>query len=75
MLCIEHAHASTRGGNGSMTAGSDHGSAAKGSAIGLEVAGSGLVSCCFSSPSSLLCVVHYLVFHQYHHGTYVDHLH
>ena len=32
--------------------GSDHGSAAKGSAIDLEFAGSGLVSCCFSFPSS-----------------------
>ena len=47
-----------------MVAGSDHGSAAKGSAIDLEVAGSGLVSCCFSFlPLSLPCVVHYLVFH------------
>ena len=46
-----------------MVAGSDHGSAAKGSAIDLEVAGSGPVSCCFSFPSAFLpCVVHYLVF-------------
>ena len=35
-----------------MVAGSGHGSAAKGSAIDLEVAGSGPVSCCFSFPSS-----------------------
>ena len=37
-----------------MDAGSDHGSAAKGSAIDLEVAGSGPVGCCFSVPSSFL---------------------
>ena len=30
-----------------MDAGSDHGTAAEGLAIDLEVAGSGLVSCCF----------------------------
>ena len=41
-----------------MDAGSDHGSAAKGSAIDLEVAGSVPVSYCFSP-----CVVLYLVFH------------
>ena len=35
-----------------MDAGGDLGSAAKGSATGLEVAGSGLVNCCFSFPSS-----------------------
>ena len=35
-----------------MVAGSDHGSAAKGSAIDLEVAGFGPVSCCFSFSSS-----------------------
>ena len=35
-----------------MDAGSDHGSAVKGSAIDLEVAGTGLVSCCFFFPSS-----------------------
>ena len=35
MLWIEHAHTSTYRGNGLMDAGSDHGSAAKGSAIGL----------------------------------------
>ena len=34
-----------------MDAGGNIGSAAKGSAIGLEVAGSGLVSCHFSFPS------------------------
>ena len=45
-------------GNGSMDAGGDHGSAAKGSAIDLEVAGSGLVSCHFFIPFSFLsCVV------------------
>ena len=43
--------------------GSDHGSAAKGSAIDLEFAGSGLVSCCFPfPPPSSPCVVRYLVF-------------
>ena len=40
-------------GNGSMDAGCDLGLAAKGSAIDLEVAGSGLVSCCFFSFLSL----------------------
>ena len=35
-----------------MDAGSGHGSAAKGSATDLDVAGSGLVGCCFSIPSS-----------------------
>ena len=40
--------------SGLMDAGSDHGSAAKGSAIHLEVAGSVLVGCCFSIPSSFL---------------------
>ena len=46
-----------------MVADSGHGSAAKGWAIDLEVADSGLVSCCFSFlPLSLPCVVHYLVF-------------
>ena len=34
-----------------MDAGSGHGSAAKGSAIDLEVSSSGLVGCHFSSPS------------------------
>ena len=59
-----------------MVAGSDHGSAAKGSAIDLEVAGSGLVSCCFSFlPLSLPCAVHYLDFHWYISPWYVDHLH
>ena len=33
-----------------MDAGSDLGSAAKGSAVGLEVAGCGPVSCCFFIP-------------------------
>ena len=37
MLWIEQAHANTKGGNGLMVAGSGHGSAAKGSAIDLEV--------------------------------------
>ena len=37
-----------------MDAGSSHGSAAKGLAIDLEVAGSGPVGCCFSIPSSFL---------------------
>ena len=45
-------------GNGSMDADSDLGSAAKESAIGLEVAGSGLVSCRFFILFSFLpCVV------------------
>ena len=35
-----------------MDAGGNLGSAAKGLAIGLEVAGSGPVNCCFSYPSS-----------------------
>ena len=35
-----------------MDAGSDHGSATKGSAIGMEVAGSDPVSCTLSFPSS-----------------------
>ena len=53
-----------------MGAGSDHGSAAKWSAIDLEVAGSGPVSYCFPFPPlSLPCVVLYFVFHWYHHGT------
>ena len=41
-----------------MDAGSGHGSAAKGLAIDLEVAGSGPVSCCFSIPSSFptMCI-------------------
>ena len=44
-----------------MDAGINLGSAAKGSAIGLEVAGSGLVSCHFFIPFffSLPCVVLY----------------
>ena len=43
---------------GLLDAGSDHGSAAKESAIDLEVAGSGPVGCCFTIPPlSLLCVV------------------
>ena len=40
-----------------MDAGGNLGSAAKGYAIGLEVAGSGLVSYCFFIPISLPCVV------------------
>ena len=41
-----------------MDAGGDLGSAAKGSTVGLEVAGSGPVSCRFFIPFSLLpCVV------------------
>ena len=49
-----------------MDAGSGHGSAAEGLAIGLEVAGSGPVSCCFYfSLLFLTCVVHYLVFNAY----------
>ena len=43
-----------KGGNGLMDAGSDHGSAAKGLAIDLEVIGSGPVGCHFSIPSSFL---------------------
>ena len=50
-----------------MVAGSDHGSAAKGSAIDLEITGSGLVSCCFSFPPlSSPGVVCYLVLQVYH---------
>ena len=46
------------------------GSAAKGSAIGLEVAGSGPVQLPFSlPPSSLPCVVHNNAFHLCNHGT------
>ena len=53
-----------KGENGLMNAGSDHGSAAKGSAIDLEVIGSGPVGCCFSFPPlSLTCVDCYLVFY------------
>ena len=39
-----------------MDAGSGHGSAAKGSAIDLEVASSDPVSCCFSFPSSFFAM-------------------
>ena len=46
-----------------MDVGSDHGSAAKVSAKDLDVAGSGLVGCHFSLPSSLPCVVLQPVFH------------
>ena len=54
----KYAHTSTLEGNGSMDAGGDLGSAAKGLAIGLEVAGSGPVSCRFFIPFfSLPCVV------------------
>ena len=45
-----------------MDVGSGHGSAAKRSAIDLEVAGSGPVSCCFSIPSSFLTMCSYLVY-------------
>ena len=45
-----------------MVADSEYGSAAKGSAIDLEVAGCSPVGCCFFPPLSLPCVVHYLVF-------------
>ena len=38
-----------------MVAGSDHGSAAIGSAIDLEVAGSGPVGCCFPSSFFTMC--------------------
>ena len=37
-------------------AGSNHGSAGKGSAIDLEVTGSDLVSCCFSIPVSFFTI-------------------
>ena len=52
-----------KGGNGLMDAGSIHGSAAKGSGIDLEVAGSGTASCFPFPLPSLPCVVLYLVFH------------
>ena len=56
-----------------MDAGSDHGSAAKGSAIDLEVAGSGLVSCCFPFPPlPLPCVVYNLVFHKINKKAYIQ---
>ena len=51
-----------------MNAGSDHGSAAKVSAIDLEVIGSGPVGCCFSFPPlSLPCVLcfFYMIAKQY----------
>ena len=44
-----------------MDAGSDHGSAAKGSAIDLEVVGSGLVSCHLFIPFSFLTICSSLV--------------
>ena len=53
-------------------AGSDHGSAAKGSAVDLEATGywSGLVGCHFPfSPHSLPCVFLYLVFNWHYLGT------
>ena len=43
--------------NGSMDAGSDHGSTANGSVINLEVAGSGPVGCCFFFHSLLFDLV------------------
>ena len=43
-----------------MDAGSDHGSAAKGSTIDLEVAGSGLVSYCFFIPLACLSMNMYV---------------
>ena len=55
-----------------MDAGSDHGSAAKGSAVDLEATGywSGLVGCHFPfSPHSLPCVFLYLVFNWHYLGT------
>ena len=56
-----------------MDAGSDLGSAPKGSDIDLEVAGSGLFSCCFSIPFYFftMCVVLYLVFHHYSHVQFI----
>ena len=51
-----------KGGKGLMFADSGHGSAAKGLAIGLEVAGSGPVSCKFFLSLFFLYRV-YLVFH------------
>ena len=54
-LWLEQAHTSIKEGNGSVDAGEDLGSTAKRSAIGLEVAGSGLVSCHFSIPSLSMC--------------------
>ena len=68
MLWIEHADASTKGENGLMVAGSGHGSAAKGSAIDLEVTGSGLISCCFSFPSSFFTMCSSLLCFSYTEG-------
>ena len=44
-----------------MNADNDHGSAAKGSAIDLEVTSPGLVGCHFSTPSSFLTMCSSLV--------------
>ena len=53
-----------------MDADSDHGSAAKGPAKDLEVAGSGPVSCRFSIPSSFFTMCSsQVVFHLHCHGT------
>ncbi len=43
----------------------DHGSAAKESAIDLEVAASGLVSCCFYFPSSFFTMCTCLLYSMY----------
>ena len=61
-VCSEQSHrfhTSTEEGNGSVDSGGDHGSAAKGSAIDLEVAGSGPVSCHFFIPFSFLPYMSY----------------
>ena len=56
-----------------MDAGGDHGSAAKGLAIDLEVAGSGLVSCHFRSLLFLICSS--LACLSFALSWYTDHLH
>ena len=58
-----------------MDAGSDLGSATKRSAIDLEVAGSGPVSCCFSFPSSFFAMCSMLPCCSLVSPLYVDHLH
>ena len=54
---------------------SDHGSAAKGSAVDLEVTGSGLVGCCFSFISSFFTMCSLLPCLSLVSPWYVDHLH
>ena len=57
--------------NDKVVGSSSHGSTAKGSAIDLEVTGSGPVTCCVSFSSSFftMCILHYLVLSLVSHGT------